>query len=89
MFAPWKKSCDKPRQNIKKQRYHFADKGPYNQSYVLFCFVLFFPVIMYGCEIWTIKKAEHRRTDALELNTIQKRVPWTARGPVNTNGNQP
>ena len=48
-----------------------------------------FPVVMYGCEIWTIKKAEHRRTDALELNTIQKRVPWTARGPVNTNGNQP
>ena len=44
---------------------------------------------MYGCESWTIKKAEHRRTDALELNTIQKRVPWTARGPVNTNGNQP
>jgi len=32
---------------------------------------------MYGCEIWTIKKAEHRRTDASELNTIQKRVPWT------------
>ena len=40
--------------------------------------LLFFPpVIMYGCEIWTIKKAEHRRTDASELNTIQKRVPWT------------
>ena len=52
MFAPWKKSCDKPRQNIKKQRYHFADKGPYNQSYVLFCFA----VIMYGCESWTMKK---------------------------------
>ena len=30
--APWKKSCDKPRQCIKKQGYHFADKGPYSQS---------------------------------------------------------
>ena len=31
--APWKNSYDKPRQCIKKQRYHFADKGPYSQSY--------------------------------------------------------
>ena len=31
--APWKKSYDKPRQHIKKQRYHFANKGPYSQSY--------------------------------------------------------
>ena len=33
MFAPWKKSNDKPRQCIKKQRHYFADKGPYSQSY--------------------------------------------------------
>ena len=33
MFAPWKESSDKPRQCIKKERYHFADKGPYSQSY--------------------------------------------------------
>ena len=32
MLAPWKKSYDKPRQHIQKQRYHFADKGPYSQS---------------------------------------------------------
>ena len=32
MLAPWKKSYDKPRQCIKKQRYHFANKGPYGQS---------------------------------------------------------
>ena len=31
--SPWKKSCDKPRQNIKKQRYYFANKGPSSQSY--------------------------------------------------------
>ena len=51
MLALWKKSYDKTRQHIKKQRHHFADKGPYS-SYV------FFPVVMYGCESWTIKKAE-------------------------------
>ena len=33
MLAPWKKSYGKPRQHIKKQRHHFADKGPYSQSY--------------------------------------------------------
>ena len=32
-LAPWKESYDKPRQGIKKQRYHFADEGPYSQSY--------------------------------------------------------
>ena len=32
-FAPWKKNCGKSRQHIKKQRHHFADKGPYSQSY--------------------------------------------------------
>ena len=32
-LAPWKKSCDKPRQRIKKQRHHFANKGPFSQSY--------------------------------------------------------
>ena len=33
MLAPWKKSYDKPRNHIKKQRHHFTDKGPYSQSY--------------------------------------------------------
>ena len=33
MLAPWKKSCDKPRQYIKKQRHYFANKGPHSQSY--------------------------------------------------------
>ena len=32
-LADWKKNYDKPRESIKKQRYHFADKGPYSQSY--------------------------------------------------------
>ena len=51
-LAPWKKSYDQPRQHIKKQKHYFANKGPSNQSMV-------FPVIIYGCESWTIKKAEH------------------------------
>ena len=40
-----------------------------------------FPAVMYGCESWTIKKAEHQRTDAFELWCWRRllRVPWTAR----------
>ena len=40
-----------------------------------------FPVVMYGCESWTIKKAEHQRIDAFELWCWRRllRVPWTAR----------
>ena len=42
-----------------------------------------FPVVMYGCENWTIKKAEHQRTDAFELWCWRRllRVPWTATSP--------
>ena len=56
----WKESFDQPRHNIKKQRHYFANKGPSNQGYG-------FPVVMYGCESWTMKKAEHQRVDAFEL----------------------
>ena len=45
------KSYDQPRQHIKKQRYYFANKGPSSQGYG-------FSSIIYGCESWTIKKAE-------------------------------
>ena len=42
---------------------------------------MLFPVVMYGCESWTVKKAEHRRIDAFELWRWRRllRVPWTAR----------
>ena len=60
MLAPWKKCYDKPRQHIKKQRHYFANKGPYSQTMV-------FPVVMYGCESWTIKKTECQRVDAFGL----------------------
>ena len=43
--------------------------------------VMVFPVVMYGCENWTVKKAEHRRIDVFELWCWRRllRVPWTAR----------
>ena len=55
-----------------------------------------FPVVMCGCESWTIKEAEHQRSNAFELWCWRKllRVPWTARRssprkPVHLKGNQP
>ena len=62
------------RQCIKKQRHHFADIGPDNRAMV-------FPVVMYGCESWTIKKTEHQIIDAFELWCWRRllKVPWTAR----------
>ena len=52
----------------------FANKGPSSQGYG-------FPVVMYGCESWTIKKTERQRIDAFELWCGRRflRVPWTAR----------
>ena len=53
-----------------------------------------FPVVMYGCESWTVKKAEHQRTDAFELWCWRRllRVPWTAIlleiQPVHSKGDQ-
>ena len=63
-----------PRHHIKKQRHYFAIKGLSSQAMV-------FPVVMYGCESWTVKKAESRRIDAFEMWCWRRllRVPWTAR----------
>ena len=74
MLAPWKKSCDQPRQHIKKQRHYFANKGPSSLSYD------FSSGRVWKWEL-TIKKAEHRRIDAFKLWCWRRflRVPWTAR----------
>ena len=74
MRVPWKKRYDQPRQHIKEQRHYFDDKGPSSQS-------CGFPVVMYGCKSWTIKKAEHWRIDAFKLWYWRRllRVPWIAR----------
>ena len=50
-ITPWKESCDQPRQHIGKQRHYFANQVPLVKAMV-------FPVVMYGCESWTVKKAE-------------------------------
>ena len=52
MLAPWKKSYNKPRQYIKKQRHYFANKSSSSQSYGC-------PVVMYRGENWTRNKAEY------------------------------
>ena len=71
MLPPWKESP--PRHNIEKQRCYFVNKRHLVKAMV-------FPVVMYGYESWTIKKAEHRRIDAFELWYWRRllRVPWTA-----------
>ena len=60
--------------SIKKQRHYLLTKVHRVKAMV-------FPVVMYGCESWTIKKAEHQRTDVFELWCWRRllRVPWTAR----------
>ena len=55
-----RKSYDQPRQHIKKQRPYFPTKFHLVKAMV-------FPVVMYGYESWTVKKAERRRLDAFEL----------------------
>ena len=74
MLTPWKESYDQPRQHIQKQRHYFATKVHLVKAMV-------FPVVMYGCESWTVKKAECLRIDAFELWCWRRllRVPWTAR----------
>ena len=77
-LAPWKKSYDKPRQHIKKQRYHFATKVP----------LVKIMVFQWSCtdESWIIKKAEPQRIDAYELWYWKRllKFPWTARSIQST-----
>ena len=73
MLTPWRESYDQPRQHIKKQRHYLSTK-------VCLVKTMVFPVVIYGCESWTIKKAEHQRINAFELWCWRRllRVPWTA-----------
>ena len=76
-----KKSYDQPRQHIKEQRHYFTNKGPSSQSYG-------FPVVMYGCESWTIKKAEWQRIDVVLEKTLESPLDNKEIKPVNLKGNQ-
>ena len=75
MLSPWKESYDQPREHIEKSRDITLP------TKVCLVKAMVFPVVMYGCESWTVKKAECRKTDAFELCCWRKflRVPWTAR----------
>ena len=75
MLTPWKESYDQPRQHIKKSRDITLPPKVHLVK------ALVFQVIMYGCEGWTVKKAEHQRIDAFELWCWGRllRIPWTAR----------
>ena len=85
MAAPWKESYDKPRQHIKKQRHHFADKGLYSQSYV-FC--------SNHVQMWEL---DHKEGWALENlcfqivvleKTLEHPLDSKEIKPVNAKGNQ-
>ena len=75
MLTPWKESYDQPKQHIIKSRAITLS------TKVCLVKAMVFPVVMYGCESWTIKKAEHQRIYAFELWCWRRllRVPWTAR----------
>ena len=78
MLAPWKKSYDQPRQHIKSRDITLPTKVQLVKAMV-------FPVVMYGCERWTVKKAERRRIDALKLWFLDcKEIQ-----PVHSEGDQP
>ena len=84
MLTPWKESYDQPRQHVKKPRHYFANKGLSSQGYG-------FPVVMYGCESWTVKKAEHQRTDAFEVwfwRTLESPLDCKEIQPVHPKGCQ-
>ena len=72
MLAPWKKSFEKPRQYIKKQRHPFAVHTTNIKAMI-------FPVLTMGVS-WTIRKAEHWRNDAFKLWCWRRllRIPWIA-----------
>jgi len=73
MLACWKKSYDKPRQHIKKQRHYFTNKGPYSHSYGFSSSHVW---------MWELNHKEGWMPNASELWCCRKllRVPWTARG---------
>ena len=74
MIASWLENDDKPRQCVENQRHYLMKK-------VCIVKAMVFPVVMYSCESWAVKKAECQRADAFELWCWRRhlKVPWTAR----------
>ena len=75
MLATWKENYGRPIQSVFKSK----DIALLNKVHVVKAVV--FPVVLYGCESWTIKKAEHHSFDVFELWCWRRlfRVPWRAR----------
>ena len=74
MLTPWKEVMTNLDSIFKSRDITLPTKVPLVKTIV-------FPVVMYRCESWTVKKAEHRKTDAFELWCWRRllRVPWTTR----------
>ena len=86
MLTPWKESYDQSRQHIKKQRDITLPKK------VRLVKAMVFPVFMYGCESWTVKKAERQRIDAFELwcwRRLENPLDCKEIQPVHSEGDQP
>ena len=79
MLAPWKESYDKPRQHIKKQRHHFANRGPYSPSYGF---------SSSHVPMWELDPKEGFPTVVLE-KTLESPLDCKEIKPVNTKVNQP
>ena len=73
-MSPWKESYDQPNSILKSRDITLPTKVRLVKAMV-------FPVVMYGCESWMVKKAEHQRIDAFDLWCWIRllRIPWTAR----------
>ena len=88
MLAPWKKSYGKPRQHIKKQRHHFADKGPYSQSYGFSNSHIEMWELYYK-EGWVPKNWWCFWTVVVLEKALESPLDWEEIKPVNPKGNQP
>ena len=82
MLAPWKKSYDQPKSILKSRDIALLTKVHLVKPMV-------FPVVMYGCESWTIKKAERRKVDTVVLEkTLESPLDSTEIKSVHPKGNQ-
>ena len=82
MLAPWKKSYDQPKSILKSRDITLLTKVHLVKPMV-------FPVVMYGCESWTIKKVERRKVDTVVLEkTLESPLDSTEIKSVHPKGNQ-
>ena len=74
-IASWQENNNKPRQCVEKETLLYREQS------VMSVKAMVFPVVVYSCESWTIKKAEHQRIDAFKVWCWRRllKVPWTAR----------